>query len=170
MTFQVMEGFGCRKPRVLVINGMPTSQEMVNNRSLSGPIGIITRDLMNSAGLEPNPHATHSAWYTYVITSRLARGAVPTDEQIKLARPWLKREHELLSQPKVIVTIGSTALKAVGGIKNYRSVLFVSGFPTEPKPGYTLWPMIDPAYALKHSRVQAQVEKDWMRLDAWLSK
>lgn len=165
----LIRGIGKRNTGVMIINSTPTSADVTMACALAGPNGAVLHDLMGSAGLwctdGCEPQSTN-CWYTYACKWR--RGSRPhTDEEIKAYRPWLLLEWKALGRPHTIITIGSAATKAVVGVKNYRPILSQSGHP-DMYGEFDVWPMIDPAYAIKYPQLQPQIEKDWERLGAWL--
>lgn len=152
--------------RALIIGEAPGAQEALCHRPFVGPAGKVQRELMGFAGLSTEDNC----WLTNVIHYRPPGNRKPTPREISAMRPYIVEEWKALSRPRLIVTVGATALEAVSGSR--MSVLRVSGHPRSivAKDGRTrvwIWPMIHPSYGLRNKAVIPIIEKDWHALAEW---
>lgn len=164
---------GARLSNVFIIGEAPGAQEELRRRPFVGPAGIIMRDLMELAGLftaDKYP-ASANCWLTNVVKFRPPGNRKPTDDEIRAARPYLRREWVLCGCPTVIVPTGGVALQTITGRKT--SILRAAGklHQARSKDGKLLavWPMVHPAFGLRNEAVRPHMERDWERLGEWLA-
>ena len=102
---------------VMMIGEAPGEQESLQGRPFVGKAGKNLDAFLAEAGLD------RSALYvTNVVKFRPTRlspagrtvNRPPTQEEIKLFLPWLKREIELVD-PRYVITLGNVPLKALTG-------------------------------------------------------
>ena len=166
-------------PIAFIIGEAPGAQEVIKRRPFVGPAGRVQRSLTAIAGL----HAEYGAhpighplagnpncWLTNVVKFRPSRNRKPYHAEIVAARPYLRREWLAVGSPRVIVTVGGTALSAVLG--RQCSILRVVGEPQmhigRDGQEMVLWPMLHPAFGLRVPDVRKLIEHDWARLAAWM--
>lgn len=161
--------------RVLLVGEAPGAQEDAALRPFVGASGRVLRDLMASVGLftGETPHfGKANCWLTNVVHFRPPRNRAPTTAEITVARFGLLYEWEAVGKPRIIVPVGSTALKAILG--NNKSILKMAGknWPrmSQTTKGLQLnyWPMIHPSYGLRQKNMIPLIEKDWGKFGDWL--
>jgi len=167
-----------------IIGEAPGAQEVMYRRPFIGPAGQVLRDLMLLADLCSTDQWSHGSdkfpettgvvkpncWLTNVVKFRPPGNRKPTDAEIKVARPSLRREWLAVGSPDIIIPVGSTALEAVLGHRE--SILRSAGkcHKATSKAGNPLyiWPMVHPSFGLRNPAVQPVLERDWERLGEFI--
>lgn len=157
-------------PIAFIIGGAPSAQETANRRPFTGPAGRVQRQLMSFAGLHvrgpwfTNDEPPSNCWLTNAIKFRPPRNRKPYWVELMGARPYLQREWRAVGAPRLLITVGETALSVVLGRQT--SVSSMLG-KTIYRPPLALWPMVDPAFGLRQPAMQDIIERDWERLAQW---
>jgi uracil-DNA glycosylase len=161
-------------PLAMIIGEAPGAEEALRGRPFVGPSGLILRQLMAIAelftGYTPE-FGTSNTWLTNVIKFRPPGNRTPFEPEINQVRGLLRKEWRCVGQPRIIIPVGAVALYAVLGER--WSVLKTGGQPhafysRRIKRNMVVWPMVHPAYAMRNKEYQPTLERDWMRLAAWL--
>lgn len=180
----LIEGEG-DNPIALIIGEAPGAIEVVKKRPFVGPAGYVLRQLMAHARLYTHdvghpgnpdwkvPEWKANCWVTNVVKWRPPSNRTPTLEEIKAARPHLRREWVAIGRPDIIITVGSPALTAVLGRKSSilkRAGQMFSHFDSEREPqSIVFWPMIHPSFGLRNEHIRDTIESHWIRLRGWLA-
>lgn len=85
-------------------------------RPFIGPAGVLLRELLREAGVDPAKVFVTNAvkHFAYRFRGRRRMPRTPGQREIEACNLWLRREIENIA-PKVIVTLGTTGLKAILG-------------------------------------------------------
>lgn len=172
--FNYVGGEGEGPPEVMVIGQNPGAQEDIRKRPFVGASGIIQRMLMQRSGLRTKhvhveKDATYPAncWLTNAIKFRTPGNRQPTEEEIELARPYLRQEWEAIGQPSIVVCVGAVARRAVYGNVGPRA----SGTWEEKENSYgvtmTLWFMTHPSVAVRDKGMATVLEGQWKQFERW---
>jgi uracil-DNA glycosylase len=160
-------------PIALIIGEAPGAEEDIRQRTFVGASGHVQRQLMSFAGLwadKPPGDDEPNCWLTNAVKFRPPRNRKPYWIEILAARPYLRREWIAIGKPRLIITIGGTALSAVLG--RQCSILRVAGEPQmhtgRDGQEMILWPMLHPAFGLRVPDVRTLIEQDWERLGGWI--
>lgn len=102
---------------VMMIGEAPGEQESLQGRPFVGKAGKNLDAFLEEAGLD-----RAALYVTNVVKFRPTRQSAagrtvnrpPTQEEIKLFLPWLRREIDLVN-PKYVITLGNVPLKALTG-------------------------------------------------------
>ncbi len=165
---RLVPGEGARdKPKAFIIGEAPGAEEAMALRPFVGKSGKVLRQLMASANLytfdwenvEEKRYGVANAWLTNVVKYRPPSNRTPTPYEIKLARPYLRKEWELVGSPQLIIPVGAVALYAVMG--RPKSITGNAGNPFRSESGKIVWPMLHPAYGLRNEEARADMEKHW---------
>ena len=115
---QAVAGEGPRHAPLLLVGEQPGDEEDRAGRPFVGPSGRLLRQLLVDAGIDPAAVFLTNAVKHFRFEFRGRRRLHKTPSQIELEACglWLRREIER-ARPQVIVTLGTTALKAVLGEK-----------------------------------------------------
>ena len=100
---------------VMMIGEAPGEQESLQGRPFVGKAGKNLDEFLEGAGMDRSAlYVTNTVKFR--PTKRSAAGRTvnrpPTQEEIKLFLPWLKREISLVN-PKCVITLGNVPLKAL---------------------------------------------------------
>lgn len=113
---QVVQGAGNPQARIVLIGEAPSATDDRTGAPYTGPAGPQLHELLREAGIDPE-----SVWITNVVRcfagqQRTEGGGVdnrtPTQREIDACAIWLRGEVGLI-QPRVLVTLGMTAARAV---------------------------------------------------------
>ena len=154
-------GEGVEKPDILFIGEAPGADEDRLGRPFVGKSGLLLDKIMSSVGLSREKNA----YITNIIPWRPPGNRSPSDIEISLCLPFLKRHIELL-QPKIIVLLGGVALSAVVGkgetITRSRGIWQSYETPQTSAP-IPLMPVFHPAFLLRNP-----AQKKWVWHDMLL--
>ncbi len=115
---QAVGGEGPRHAPLMLVGEQPGDEEDRAGRPFVGPAGRLLRLLLVDAGIEPTSVFLTNAVKHFRFEFRGKRRLHKTPSQLELeaCNLWLRKEIER-TRPQVIVTLGTTALKAVIGEK-----------------------------------------------------
>lgn len=165
-SLRLVPGMGADRPRVMVIGEAPSAMDNTSGLPFSGYASHVIHELMGFAGL--SALAEGNAWLTLVVKYRPPGGRPPRWQEIMDFRPYILREWRLVGRPGVIIPVGQTALSCLRR-REENNILAVAG-TCIPRPPTSLWPMIHPAFGIRHPEYQDRIEADWETLGAWLQE
>jgi len=115
---QVVVGEGSRGAPLMLVGEQPGDEEDRAGRPFVGPAGRLLRRLLGEAGIDPAGAFLTNAvkHFRFEFRGKRRMHKTPVQREIDACNIWLRREIERI-QPKVIVTLGTTALRAVLGEK-----------------------------------------------------
>ena len=115
---QVVVGEGPRRAPLMLVGEQPGDEEDRMGRPFVGPAGRLLRLLLGEAGIDPAAAFVTNAvkHFSFELRGKRRMHKTPVQRQIDACNVWLRKEIERI-QPKVIVTLGTTALRAVVGEK-----------------------------------------------------
>ena len=115
---QVVVGEGSRGAPLMLVGEQPGDEEDRAGRPFVGPAGRLLRRLLGEAGIDPAAMFLTNAvkHFRFEFRGKRRMHKTPVQREIDACNIWLRREIERI-QPKVIVTLGTTALRAVLGEK-----------------------------------------------------
>ena len=113
-------GFGNLNAHVMLIGEAPGQEETIQKRPFVGRAGKNLDEFLMLSGLQRN-----KIYISNVVKIRPTKAGnsgrisnrPPNEQEIQICRPFLLEEIELIS-PKIIVTLGNVALKALCGREN----------------------------------------------------
>ena len=113
---QGVTGEGPAHTRLMLIGEQPGHEEDLLGRPFVGPAGQLLRSLLAEAGIpESRVYITNAVkHFSFVLRGKRRLHKTPLQRHIAACHDWLEREIASC-QPKVIVTLGATALRAVLG-------------------------------------------------------
>ena len=106
-------GRGSVFANLLIIGEAPGAQEDLEGKPYVGKSGKLLNKLLIKAGIDYEK----DAYFCNVIKCRPPNNRKPTIREINIHKPWLLQQIKLVA-PKFIVLTGSTATKAILGIKD----------------------------------------------------
>lgn len=162
---RLVPGFGSYRPKLFIVGEAPGARENLEGRPFVGASGASLRSLMADCAGIPD-----GIWYmTNVVKYRPPGNRTPSIREILDSQPYLRREWQILGGPTVMVAVGATAFTAigpaVGGITAFAGQVMLRG---HGQPYHYLWPMLHPAYGLRHQKAQPTMERHWENLGDWL--
>lgn len=111
-TSRFVPGDGGFRPRAIFVGEAPGRQEDRQGSPFVGPSGQFLDELLRIARLD-----RELEWVTNVVKYRPPKNRTPTDEEIRAALPYLRREAALVGRNgcRVLVGLGRTACEAIAG-------------------------------------------------------
>ena len=115
---QLVFSDGNPKSKVMLIGEAPGAEEDRQGRPFCGASGQLLDKMLNAINLNRD-----SVYITNVIPWRPPGNRTPSDDEIKIMKPFLIKHIEIV-MPKILVAVGGSAAKAVvnidGGILRHR--------------------------------------------------
>ena len=136
---------------LLIIGEAPGAQEDLEGKPYVGKSGKLLDDLLIKAGID----FQNDVYFCNVIKCRPPNNRKPTNEEIKIHKPWLLQQIKLVD-PRFIVLTGSTAMKTILEIKNPISKLRGKWIK---KDGREIITIFHPSYLLRFP--SKEVEKPY---------
>jgi uracil-DNA glycosylase family protein len=133
---QAVPGEGPHHAPLMLVGEQPGDEEDRAGRVFVGPAGRLLRLLLGEAGIDPaTTYLTNAVkHFRFEFRSRRRLHKTPSQRELEACNIWLRREIARV-RPRVIVTLGTTALRAVIGEKlaivaaRQRSLVSVEGTP-----------------------------------------
>ncbi len=113
---QGVTGEGPAHARVMLVGEQPGQEEDLSGQPFVGPAGQLLRALLAEAGIpESRVYITNAVkHFRFELRGKRRLHKTPLQRHIAACQDWLEREIAS-RRPKVIVTLGATALRAVLG-------------------------------------------------------
>jgi uracil-DNA glycosylase family protein len=113
---QAVVGEGPRRAPVMLVGEQPGDEEDRAGRPFVGPAGRLLRVLLGEAGIDLAAAFLTNAvkHFRFEIRGKRRLHKTPSQRELDACNLWLRKEIER-AQPRVIVTLGTTALRAVIG-------------------------------------------------------
>jgi len=133
---QAVPGEGPHHAPLMLVGEQPGDEEDRAGRPFVGPAGRLLRLLLDEAGIDPAATFLTNAvkHFRFEFRGRRRLHKTPSQRELEACNMWLRREIERV-RPQVIVTLGTTALRAVIGEKlaivaaRERSLVSLEGTP-----------------------------------------
>ena len=160
-------GEGTLGAQVMLIGEAPGEQEVLAGRPFVGAAGKNLDAFLAASGFSRDAlYITNVVKFRPVKASEKGRlsNRTPTREEVALFVPWLVREIELVS-PKLVVTLGNTALRAILGDK-----VSIGDMHGEMRPlaqDRLLIPLYHPASVIYNRALRQTYMEDVQRLGQW---
>lgn len=160
---------GDPNPRYAVLGEAPGRQEDEANTPFVGPTGFHLRAWAKQAGLPVND-------FTFLNTVSCYPAGPPSSEHVRACRGWMNGQLEII-RPKILITVGAVAFKAIRGGVDKPALLNLHGKPLfHPVYEFYIWPTYHPAAHMRGGKATVNGEKkpygdvildDLKRLAAW---
>ena len=154
---------------VMMIGEAPGEQESLQGRPFVGKAGKNLDEFLEGAGMDRSAlYVTNTVKFR--PTKRSAAGRTvnrpPTQEEIKLFLPWLKREISLVN-PKCVITLGNVPLKALTDRDRVIGDVHGQFLDWEDR---LLFPMYHPASVIYNPSLKEVYRRDIGVFAHWYSK
>jgi DNA polymerase len=140
--------------RVVFVCEIPGEEEHKNNKPIAGHPEKLLSQMLKSAGIDKK-----KVYFTNVIKYSASIDKAITPKELKANGPFLKEEIKTVG-PKIVVTLGNTALNGLGvrlPLDNIHGRTLNFG-------SYELLPTFHPEHALKDSTVKTLLQNDINKL------
>jgi uracil-DNA glycosylase len=150
---------------VMIVGEAPGRDEDYAGRPFVGRAGQLLDRMLAAIGLSRGAEASDAAFYiTNVMPWRPPANRDPTEEEIAMMQPFLRRHIELVN-PRILIAMGNTSCMALLG---QRGILRLRGTWTEAE-GRPLLPMTHPAYLLRNPAAKKDAWADLIGIKARLA-
>ena len=163
----LVHGEGRIGARVMLIGEAPGEQETLQGRPFVGKAGKNLDEFLELAGIDRDAlYVSNTVKFRPTRISSAGRtvNRPPTQEEIKLFLPWLKREIELV-RPECIVTLGNVTLKALTDRRTVIGDVHGRFLELDNRP---LYPMYHPASVIYNPSLRSVYREAVLRLAEWL--
>ena len=160
-------GEGRAGARVMMVGEAPGEQETLKGRPFVGKAGKNLDEFLAMARMDRGElYVTNAVKFrpTRLSASGRVVNRPPTQEEIRLFLPWLRREIDLVG-PACIVTLGNVPLRALIGAKVTIGDVHGQFIPLD---GRILYPMYHPASVIYNPGLKAVYRADIERFGEWL--
>lgn len=147
-------GEGPLNAKVVLLGQAPGRNEDMQRRPFIGVSGRLLDRLIHIAGLKRSDAYIFSTVQFFPPENR-----VPTDDEINLCRPFLKRQLEII-KPRVVVLLGAVASREMLGLANVMS----ERGKTIEKNGVVYLVTLHPAAAVRMKKFTPLLEQDFRKL------
>ncbi|RYE92339.1 MAG: uracil-DNA glycosylase, partial [Oxalobacteraceae bacterium] len=153
---QAVAGAGPASAALMLVGEQPGDQEDLTGVPFAGPAGKVLDRALQDAGIDRKAAYLTNAVKHFKWEPRGKRRIhkTPAQREVDACNPWLKRELAAVA-PKVVVALGSTALRSLTGRRDL-SLSAVQGQVLEVD-GRRVVPTWHPSYVL---RLPSQQEQD----------
>jgi len=159
-------GYGNPQAEVMIIGEAPGADEDRIGEPFVGRSGHLLDKMLSAVGLR-----REDCYITNVLPWRPPGNRTPTDGEVAVCLPFLKRQIELI-KPKIILLLGSSAAKAVLNTADSISQLrgrFVD-YETDNGSVFPTLSSYHPAYLLRTPSQKSKVWADLLRLQRKLAE
>lgn len=159
-------GEGPLRARIALIGEAPGEQESLQGRPFVGKAGKNLDEFLALSGMNrAELYITNTVKYRPVKRSQAGNtvNRAPTQEEISLGLPFLRRELALVD-PEVVVTLGNVPLRALLGRQATIGALHGQWQSWE---GRRLYPLYHPASIIYNRALKGVYEEDVVRLGAF---
>ena len=160
-------GEGPLHARVLLVGEAPGEREALEGRPFVGRAGKNLDGFLEGAGIRRSElYVTNAVKFRPVRVSAAGRtvNRTPTQEEVRIFAPWLRREIALVD-PQCVVTLGNVPLRAV--TEKRLTIGDVHGRLLKAE-GRSLFPLYHPASVLYNPALRAIYAEDVAALARWL--
>lgn len=160
----LVPGEGPTRPAIFMVGEAPGAAENLAKRPFVGASGKALRSLMEVNGISAD-----LCFVTTVVKYRPPGNRTPGIKEILDSTEYLRREWSLLGGPTVMVAVGATAYTALGpAVSSVTAMAGQAMLRGRGEPFRYLWPMLHPAYGLRHPAVRPTMERHWENFAEWL--
>lgn len=153
-------GAGCCDPEVMIIGEAPGADEDRIGAPFVGRSGALLDKIILSIGL-----TREDVYITNVLPWRPPGNRTPTDGEIAVCLPFLKRQIDLL-KPKIILLLGGSAANSL--LDNNEPISKMRGrwfeYVSEDKTQILALATFHPAFLLRNSAQKSKVWADFLRV------
>lgn len=149
---------------LMLIGEAPGEDEDKEGKPFVGRSGKLLSSFLETLGFDRSKY-----YITNIINWRPPGNRTPTPEEIELAKPFVI-EHIQIIKPKLIITVGSVALKALGitqGITMAQGKLFEVELAGKV---YRVFPVYHPSYALRMPSKKRDLWLSLLKMEEELAK
>ncbi len=145
---QPVMGEGPGRPLLMFIGEQPGDEEDIGGKPFVGPAGRLWNRALGEAGVpRDEAYVTNAVkHFKFTPTGKRRLHQSPDAGDITWYRPFLQREIEIV-RPRLIVTLGATALRAVSG--RAMPVTKMRGSLLRSPDGRPFYPTVHPSYLLR---------------------
>jgi len=159
-------GYGNPKAPLLIVGEAPGADEDRQGKPFVGRSGHLLDKMLKAIGVE-----REECFVSNILPWRPPGNRTPTDGEIAVCLPFLKRQIELVN-PKIILLLGASAANAL--LNNSESISRLRGhfleYNIDENHNYPALATFHPAYLLRSAGQKAKAWNDLLRLKEKLEK
>lgn len=162
----LVHGEGRLGARVMLIGEAPGEQETLQGRPFVGKAGKNLDEFLELAGIDrAELYVSNTVKFRPTKISDAGRtvNRPPTQEEVHLFLPWLKKEIDMVN-PECVVTLGNVPLRALMGRQATIGALHGQWQTWEER---RLYPLYHPASVIYNRALKSVYEEDVVRLGAF---
>jgi len=144
-------GQGAERPDILFVGEAPGAEEDRRGLAFVGAAGKLLTRMIEAMG-----YTREEVFIGNILKCRPPGNRQPLPEEMELCLPYLQEQIEIL-QPKVIVTMGATAMKGLLGIQQGITRVRGTWFRFN---GIEVMPIYHPAYLLRNPSAKRDTWED----------
>ncbi len=153
-------GEGPLNAKVVLLGQAPGQKEDAAARPFIGRSGMLLDKMLNNAKLKRS-----KLYITSTVQFFPPKNRVPTDEEIELCKPFLKRQLDLIN-PKYVVLMGLVATKTMLDI----NAIDPNHSKTFERYGRKYFVTFHPAAALRFQRIEILMQRDFINFKRILGR
>ena len=166
----LVHGEGRIGARVMLIGEAPGEQETLLGRPFVGKAGKNLDEFLELAGIDRGElYVSNTVKFRPTRISDAGRtvNRPPTQEEVRLFLPWLRREIDIV-KPQCVVTLGNVPLRAL--TEDRRTVIGDVHGTFLDCDGLRVYPMYHPASMIYNPSLREAYRADVLRLAQWLKE
>ena len=166
----LVHGEGRIGARVMLIGEAPGEQETLLGRPFVGKAGKNLDEFLELAGIDRGElYVSNTVKFRPTRISDAGRtvNRPPTQEEVRLFLPWLRREIDIV-KPQCVVTLGNVPLRAL--TEDRRTVIGDVHGTFLDCDGLRVYPMYHPASMIYNPSLREVYRADVLRLAQWLKE
>jgi len=166
---RLVRGDGSAQSSIVLIGEAPGEQEALEGRPFVGKAGRVLDEFLQLSGIARSSlYITNTVKVRPTAISRAGRtiNRAPNAEELALFAPWLKKELSII-KPKLIVTLGNVALRAISEQKSAVIGKFHGEFTLVPA-GFRVYPIYHPAAVIYNRSLREVYESDLKKLNEFI--
>lgn len=153
-------GYGSLQPKVMVVGGYPTANELISGKPFTNDEGVMVHELMRVHGL-----SLTNTYMTYAIKTKLRnRPQITLGKDMIVLRERLIAEWRDVNSPRYIISVGEIAFAFI--VPRLDFTLDILGKPLRLNSAIVL-PTLNPRLGHENPEMQDLIESHWSKVKNW---
>jgi len=153
---KIINGEGILNPFIAIVGEAPGAEEEIAGRPFVGRSGQLINSIMSELGIDRS-----QTYITNAVKFRPENNRTPTDVEISDWRSLLIEELYLV-KPKIVITLGTVALKALKPSLDFKITKIRGQLITEYP--YLVMPTFHPSYCLRNPNETDKLKEDFKKV------
>ena len=152
---KIVNGVGILNPKIAIVGEAPGAEEEIQGKPFVGRSGKLINKIMSELGINRD-----ECYITNVVKFRPENNRTPTDKEIDQWRPLLFQELNTI-QPKIIITLGAIATKALYGNFDFKITKLRGQLEFNDEISLYFYPTLHPSYCLRNPKETEKLIEDF---------